>query len=78
MQCRASGCDGVIDEAQVKSIFTPCHGDMPLHPCGKCGLLHWEINGNQVIDGRNGMEVFLKDGQAFYADGQEADLDNDF
>ena len=41
----------------------------------KCGLLHWEINGNQVIDGRNGMAVFLKDDQAFYADGKEADLD---
>lgn len=82
MDCRANECggnvahcDGQIDKAQEKFISTPCRGLMPIHPCVKCGLLHWAINGTPVYNRIDDYYIFWKDGQIADENGNIVPLD---
>ncbi|MDO8669305.1 MAG: hypothetical protein Q7K65_03355 [Candidatus Buchananbacteria bacterium] len=74
MKCQAPGCGGIIDESKERLIPTPCAGNMAVHPCEKCGLLHLAINGNELINRPSDQMVFLRNGLTVLAGGQEIDL----
>jgi len=78
VKCQSEKCNGLINERIQRNIFTPCGGEMIVHPCEECGLLHWRVNGTRLINSIFNSEVFLINGRAVCAGGEEVDLENEW
>jgi len=68
-------CNGQIDYSQKKFILTPCRGLLAIHPCARCGLFHWAVNGMPVYNQLGDYYLFWQDGQTVDENGNPVSLD---
>jgi len=54
-------CGGCVDPTQTIEVRTGCATYSTVHPCNKCGRLHWPQGDG--VNNRSGAKAYMEDGK---------------
>ena len=68
-KCQAK-CSGVVDHSIDLMVELPNRGEKMFHPCGECGLMHWESSSFAFYRRDVGSFIYFKNGELVDCYGQ--------